>query len=301
MNAIVLKTGMFLLLICIGYILKRKGIVQKKNVHILEKIIVNLTLPCVFLSSSVGLSMDMMLLVYMFISFVANFLLMGLSYLTARHEEPLIKGTYMIACSGYDVGNFVLPYVQAFFPAVGVMYLVSFNIANTMMAMGITYSIAYALVYKEVHFQLSSFLKTLFSSVSFDVYMFILILACLHLSLPSSIVEITSAIGSINPILVMIMFGIKLEFHMSFHEYKHLCSIISIRFIGALILSFITLLLPIDPIAKSVFVLTYFGPLVSISSIYAKRLGYQGDGVADANSLSILLSMFIMTFLLLFL
>lgn len=292
------KTGTFVLLILFGYLLKKLGIVKKKHLNILEKIIMNFTLPCVFLSSSIGLSMNIMLIVYMMIGLFANILLMTLSYFFSRKEEPIIQGTYMIACSGYDVGNFVLPYVQAFFASSSVMYLLSFNIANTMMSMGITFAIAYAITYKEMHFDYKSFFIKLFSSVSFDVYILILLLACLNLSLPSVIVNITSAFGSINPILVMIMFGLKLELHMSKDEYKHLFSIISIRFLGALILCLITLLLPINSTAKLIFSMTYFGPLVSISSIYTKRLGYQGDVVADANSLSILLSMFMMTLIL---
>ena len=298
MFSVLKKTGTFVLLIICGYILKKLGIIKKKHLNVLEKIIMNFTLPCVFLSSSIGLSMNIMLIVYMMIGLFANLLLIGLSYFFTRKEEPIIRGTFMIACSGYDVGNFVLPYVQAFFAASSVMYLLSFNIMNTMMSMGITFAMAYAITYKEVHFDVGAFFKRLFSSVSFDVYILILLLACFNLSLPNVIVNVTSAIGSINPILVMIMFGVKLELHMSKSEYNHLFSIIGIRFLGALILCLITVLLPINATAKLIFCMTYFGPLVSISSIYTKRLGYQGDVVADANSLSIILSMLMMTLIL---
>ncbi len=202
----------------------------------------------------------------------------------------------MIACSGYDVGNFVLPYVKACFDNTGVIYLTSFNIANTMMSMGLTYAIASSIVYKESHFDIIGFIKKLLSSVCFDVYIFIFLMACFHISLPNIIVNITGTIGSINTYLVMIMFGLKLEIDLKDNK---MFSIIALRLICAVLLSLITMLLPIATIAKQVFILTYFGPLVSVSSIYARKLGYEGSMVANANSLSIILSMIIMTILIL--
>lgn len=250
-----------------------------------------------FLSSAIGIEMSYMLIICMLIGFFVNIFTMILSYLLTYKESKLERGTYMIACSGYDVGNFVLPYVKTCFDNTGVIYLTSFNIANTMMSMGLTYALASSIVYKESHFDIIGFIKKLLSSVCFDVYIFIFLMACFHISLPSIIVNITGIIGSINTYLVMIMFGLKLEIDLKDNK---MFSIIAIRLICAVLLSFVTLLLPIVTIAKKVFILTYFGPLVSVSSIYARKLGYEGSMVANANSLSIILSMIIMTILIVF-
>ncbi|MCD8027327.1 MAG: transporter [Erysipelotrichaceae bacterium] len=284
MISVIYKTLFYLGITGITYMLKQIQLLKKEYVYPLEKIIVNFILPCIFLSSAIGIEMSYMLIFCMFIGLFVNIFTMLFSYLITYKESKLQRGTYMIACSGYDVGNFVLPYIKARFDNTAVMYLTSFNITNTMMAMGLTYTIVSSIVYKETHFDISAFIKKLLSSVCFDVYIFIFLMACLHLSLPNIIVNITGTIGSVNAYLVMIMFGLKLEIDL---KDRKMFSIIGIRLICALLLSVITMLLPIASIAKKVFIITYFGPLVSVSSIYARKLGYDGTMVANANSLSI--------------
>lgn len=299
MNNILSMSSVFILIICLGYFMKQIGFLNQEDSNVLGKIIVNITLPCVFFSSANGLSLDFSTLFFIGISFVVNFVMIIVGYICTCHKNPLIKGTFIISCSGYDVGNFVLPFVSAFLPQIGVLYLCSFNVANIIMSMGLTYAITCMIVNYESHMTLRQFFKELLSSVSLDVYLIILVIACFHITIPTFILNITTTIGVANSFLVMLMIGLKLEFHISKEQLKQILEILSIRLLGAIILSVIVILfLPLDMLGKKVLIVTFFGPMVSVSSIYAKRLGYEGSIVANATTLSILLSIILMAFIL---
>lgn len=299
MSDIFFQTGLFLLYIFIGYFLKKIKLLKKEDSQVLTTIIMNITLPCLFFSSGNGLKLDSEFLIFMFLGCLANVLLMMIGFFISYKENLLIRGTYMIACSGYDVGNFILPFISVFFPGLGVMYLCSFNITNVIISMGITYAVASYYVYHHTQMGIKVFLKNLFSSVSFDVYILIIIIACFHLTVPEMIIKVTSSIGSVNSFLVMMMIGIKLELHMQKSQMNQLIQILGTRFLGAIILSIITFLFPIPTLAKYILTITYFAPLVSVSSVYTKKLGYKGDIVVDANFISIMISMFMTTVILL--
>lgn len=299
MYDIFFQTGLFLLYILIGYLLKKIKLLNKEDAQVLATIIMNITLPCLFFSSANGLKLDFNFLIFMFLGCLANVLLMVAGFIVSYKENRLMQGTYMIACSGYDVGNFILPFVSVFFPRLGVMYLCSFNITNVIISMGVTYAIASYYVYHQSQMGIKTFFKNLFSSVSFDVYILIIIISCFHITVPESIIKVTSSIGSVNSFLVMTMIGLKLELNIKKSDIKQLIQILVIRFLGAVILSAITYSLSIPILAKHILTITYFAPLVSVSSVYTKKLGYDGDIVVNANLISIIISMFMTTLILL--
>ena len=118
----------FILIIVIAYFLKKVKVLKKSDANILATIIMNVTLPCALLTSANGITLDMTILILIAVGILSNVIMILVGYGFAYKERPVIKGTYMINVSGYNIGNFVLPFVQSFFPGMGVVYLCSFDI-----------------------------------------------------------------------------------------------------------------------------------------------------------------------------
>lgn len=298
MGEVIFNSFIFVLIIATGYLFKRFGILKKEDSNVLATIIMDLTLPCVFLAGADGIEMNRELFLYMLLGFAVNLVMIGASSLLYRRREPLMKGCMILTSAGYDIGNFVLPFIAVFFPGQGMIYLCAFSVGNTIMAMGVTYAMAGLLSGSGGRFDGRALVKSLLSSVSFDVYIVILIIACFHLSIPEPVLKITSVVGSANTFLVMMMIGLKLDFHMDKAESRSIVQIMATRYGGAVVLIALTFLLPIPLLAKKVFTVTYFGPMVSISSVYARRLGYEGNMVANASMVSIMAAMAVITGLL---
>lgn len=289
------KAMLFVIMIGIGYFLKRIGILKKEDSNVLASLIVNLTLPCVFFSSAAGLELNFLSLKLVLLGAFSNVAMILLALLLTGRQPQLMRSVYMIACSGYDIGNFVLPFVSAFFAGAGVLYLCTYNVANIIMSMGVTYALAAACMGRRGSFSVREFFGRLFTSVSFDVYVLVVLLAILKIEVPTPVLQLTSSIAGANTFLAMTMIGLRLELRISRQDVRHLARIIGIRLFGAVLLSVITWRAPISALARNVLIISYFGPLISVSSIYAKRLGYQGDVVANANTVSILTGLAAMT------
>ncbi|WP_296876821.1 AEC family transporter [Thomasclavelia sp.] len=298
MKAIWYQTLIYLLIMMIGYLFKKIKLLKATDSNVLATIIINLTLPCLFFSSSLGFKLNSFIILMMLLGLIANLIMLAITYLFTSKEKPLAKGVYLISASGYDIGNFILPFTISFFSSNEVIYLSSFNVTNTIMCLGLTYVLAYYVVNHKNNFTCTDFFKQLFSSVSLDVYLLVILLAIFKLQIPDIVIDITKTIGSINIVLVMLMIGLKLDFSFNKQTIKPVFKILTLRLISAFILTGITYFLPLPKPIKSVLTITYFAPLVSVSSIYANKLGYQGDSVAKATSLSIIISLIISSIIL---
>ena len=292
------QTFTYLIIMALGYFFKKISLLKASDSNILSTIIINLTLPCMFFSSALGLSINPLLLLLMVIGLLANILMLIIAHIFIKKESSLLQGVYLISASGYDIGNFVLPFVITFFPGLGVIYLSSFNVSNILMSLGLTYAIASNVANARNEFQLTYFLKKLISSISLDAYLLVVILAIFKLELPTFITNITATIGNVNPFLVMFMIGLKLDFSFNHDNLFMIGKILSLRFISAIILTIITIFLPLPTLAKTILYQAYFAPLVSVSSILTKKLGYDGSVVAEATSISIIISLIISSIIL---
>lgn len=296
---VLIKSLTFVLIIVIAYSLKKAKVLKKEDANVLATIIMNITLPCALLTSANGIELDVTILILIAVGIITNVVMIFIGYIASMKENNKMKGAYMINTSGYNIGNFVLPFVQSFFPGMGVVYLCSFDIGNALMGLGITYAAADHVASGENHFDIKELFKKLFSSIPFDVYVLIFILAIFKLQIPTPILTIASTIGAGNSFLAMLMIGLMLEIQVSSREAKNVFKILGLRVIGTVMISAVTFFLPLPLLAKQILIMAYCAPLSTVSAVFTKRIGYQGDMSATANSLSILLSIVCMVVLLL--
>lgn len=296
---VLIKSLTFILIIVIGYTLKKVDVLKKSDANVVATIIMNITLPCALLTSANGIELDATILILIAIGIISNVVMMIIGYIASIKDDAKMKGAFMINTSGYNIGNFVLPFVQSFFPGMGVVYLCSFDIGNALMGLGMTYAVADHVASGENHFDIKELFKKLFSSIPFDVYVLIFILAIFKLQIPSPILTIASTIGAGNSFLAMLMIGLMLEIKVSPLEAKNVFKILGLRIVGTIVVSLLTLLLPIPLLAKEIMIMAYCAPLSTVSAVFTRKIGYQGDMSATANSLSILVSIVCMVVLLL--
>ena len=322
MLEVLIKSLTFILIIVIAYSLKQIKVLKKEDANVLATIIMNITLPCALLTSANGIELNGVIIILIVIGILTNVIMIMIGYFATQHEDNCLKASFMINTSGYNIGNFVLPFVQSFFPGLGVVYLCSFDIGNALMGLGITYAAADHVASGENHFSLKELLKKLFSSngideksflsnslkellkklfssIPFDVYVLIFILAIFKLQIPTPILSIADTIGAGNSFLAMLMIGLLLEIRISPREVKNVIKVLYLRIIGTIMISLITyFIFPLPLLAKQILIMAYCAPLSTVSAVFTKKVGYVGDMSATANSLSIILGVVCMTVLL---
>lgn len=296
---VLIKALGFIIVIVIGFLLKQFKILKKEDGFTLATIIMNVTLPCALFSNANGIVINGAMIVLIIMGIVLNLLMVAIGYLVSKKKPAPTRAAYMINCSGYNIGNFVLPFVQAFFPGMGVAYLCMFDVGNALMGLGGTFAIASSVVSSDQNLTVKSVVKKLFSSIPFDVYIVIFFLALFKIKIPAPVLSITDFIGAGNGFLAMLMIGILLEIKISHNDFKDLISILSYRLIGNLLLMLLCFfLLPLPLLARKILVISIAAPISTVSAVFTRQCKYEGEVAAVANSLSILIGIGVLVVLL---
>ena len=300
MSAVLIKAGVFILIIVLGYLLKRIGFFKLSDFKVVSKIVLNITLPCAVISNFNKLEMDMTLLFLVIIGIICNFIMIGTGYLVAWRNDNNEKAFNMINFSGYNIGCFAMPYVQNFLGPIGVVATCLFDAGNSLLCTGGTYSMASAVAKTDGKTTVKKFIKNIFSSIPLNTYIIMLIISSFNILLPKSIIMFSDTVGAANGFLAMLMIGIGLELNLNKNQLGKILRNLIIRCGISGIIAFVFLnFLPFSLEVRQVLALIVFAPISAISIAFTEKC--KGDiGLASAmNSCSIILSIIVMTTMLL--
>ena len=300
MIEVLTKATVFIAIIVMGYLLKRKGFFKASDFRIISKIVLNITLPCAVISNFNNLKIDMSLLFLIFIGIMCNLVTVGAGYLVALKKSDDEKAFNMINFSGYNIGCFAMPYVQNFLGPIGIVATCLFDAGNSLLCTGGTYSIASAVAKTDGKTTLSSFIKKVFSSIPLNTYIIMLIVSYFNFQIPKPIIMFTDTVGAGNGFLAMLMVGVGLELNLKRSQIGKIVQTLSIRYGISIIMAFIFFIfLPFSLEVRQVLAIIVFAPVSAVSIAFTEKCN--GDvGLASAiNSSSIIFSIIVMTSMLL--
>ncbi|WP_024408774.1 AEC family transporter [Streptococcus suis] len=287
----------FIFVIGLGYTLKAKGIVRREDATIFSSLVMNITLPASLLVASATAQVSIDLYVPFILGILCNLFLDMVGYWEAKKSGQQTS-VGLMQLSGYNIGTFTLPFVQAFFPLSSLLSVIVFDAGNAIMVLGGNYSIAASVDEEQERMTVATFIKNLSRSVPLVVYLVSLSLAVCSIKLPRELISALTIASNANPFLAMLMLGILLDLKLSWKEISRLAYLLSLR-LGAniLIAGVIYFLLPIDKTMKIMLLVCLVSPISVMSPIYALKLGSRSAEPANVNSLSILVSLVMMVLL----
>lgn len=219
-------------------------------------------------------------------------------WLIARKEEPTACGMYMLNVCGHNIGNFVMPFIQAVFPGLGVTYLCMYDVGSAFINLGAAPASAGIVAASDTKVTVGSTLKKMFTTTVLDTYIVVFIMNIAQVTLPDPLLTIAQFFGSANSFLVFFMLGLLLELKVSPTEMHHVWKVIFSRLIISGVLMIVSwFLLPVPLLAKKILLLLLAGPAVSPATIFSPMIGYKGDAPAIINSITVLISIVIMSVL----
>ena len=130
MGSVLLKAFSLVLIIILGYTLKRIKLFKKNDYRVVSRIIMNLTLPGALITGFEKFDMDKSLFVIVLIGLGCSVIMSGVGLLAALRKDKDEKAFNMINLAGYNVGCFTLPFIQSFLGSVGVGVSSLFDIGN---------------------------------------------------------------------------------------------------------------------------------------------------------------------------
>ncbi len=300
MLEVLIKSSGFVFIIILGFILKKVGFFKKEDGLFFSKVVMNITLPAALIANSSGMEINLITISIILIGLCCGFFNIFLAKYVNRKQSPTTRALSMINCSGYNIGNFAIPFAASFFDATGMIYMCMFDIGNAFMGLGGTYALARNEVDGRGRLDIKNLCSVLVRSIPFDVYLLLFILSLFNLTIPAPVTTIASMIGGANSFLAMLMIGIILEIKITRSQAKSVIKILGVRYVGNILLSIgVFFILPLPLLAKQMVTLILFCPISTVSAVYSKMIDNDDPAPALANSISILVSIATMTALLL--
>ena len=299
MQEILIRAGCFVAIIILGYALRKIRFFKEDDFKVLSKITLKITLPAAIITSFVGKEIDPAMLLIALIGFGGGLVYMGLGYLINRRKGREQQAFGILNLSGYNIGNFALPFVQGFLGPLGVITTSLFDVGNAFVCLGGAYSVA-SLVKDNRGFSLRKILKTLTKSVAFDCYIIMIVVSLAHIPVPTAVVSLAGIIGNANAFVAMLMLGVGFQLSGDAKQKGMIVKFLVIRYgVAALLATISFFLLPFSLEARQALVILAFSPIASAVPAFTGDL--KGDvGLSSAlNSISIVCSIVFIVALLL--
>ena len=107
------------------------------------------------------------------------------------------------------------------------------------MCTGGTYALANSVTDASQHLSIKSFLRNVFSSIPFCIYLIMIVMAFLHLALPHPVIIFTKIAGDANAFLCMLMIGVNINLQMDSKSFRCLIKHITVRYALSAVLAFL--------------------------------------------------------------
>jgi predicted permease len=300
MIAVLTKALAFVLIIVLGYSLKRTGFFAPKDYKIVSKIMINITMPAAIITAYANFKINNSLLFIVMLGFLCNVIMLSLGFLASRNKDNGSRAYYMLNFPGYNIGAFTLPYIQSFLGPFGVIVTCMFDTGNAMMCTGGSYAITSSVVGAGENGGVKGIIKKLLSSTPFVIYMFMLTITLMDVHLPQGFISITSVIGAANAFLAMLAIGMMFELNFEMKYIKDIAVTLLVRYAMAAALSLLFYFcMPFSKEIRQVLAIVLFAPVSTIAPVFTEKCNGNGSVSSVTNSISILISIVFITAILL--
>lgn len=291
MGAVLTRALCFVAIIMLGYILRRRGFFKEGDFHVLSKIVLRITLPAAIVTSFAGMEVTVSMLTISLVGLGGGVLYIGLAFLMNVRSPKKKRAFEVLNLSGYNIGNFTLPFAQSFLGPAGVVATSLFDTGNAVVCLGGAYSIASMVQGGDGRFSVRKILKTLLSSVPFVAYLMMITLSLLRISLPQAVVSFAGIVGNANAFMAMLMIGVGFRLSGDKEQLGTIVRILLVRYGVAVVLALVCFYL--SPFAleyRKALAILVFSPISSSSPAFTADLKSDIGLSSAINSISILIS-----------
>ena len=303
MTDIFVRAGSFLLIIVLGYVLKRVGFFGKDDHRLVSKIVLNVTLPATIIVNFSSTEVEPWLLLMFALGLFGNLVLLAAAMAFGKGADWSTRKLRMLNYPGYSIGCFTLPFVQNFLGASGVVATCLFDAGNSMMCTGTTYAIVAEMDSRRgsgksvsLGKKVKEIGKRLVRSTPLLTYAVMLLLSLCHLKLPAPVLTFTGIAANANPFLSMFMIGMMFEIRLAPEKLKEMVRLFACRYgISVLVALCFYFLLPFPVQIRQALTLAAFSPLSVAALAYTDKVGSDTELASACNSCSIIVSLVVMT------
>ncbi|MHA1471621.1 MAG: AEC family transporter [Promethearchaeota archaeon] len=287
-----------IIIVGIGYLVKKLNLLKEKDGDSIARIIFNVTLPAVILKFTTTIQFDLTLILLPIIGITYGLVMAVLASLLFRNSPSQIKGAMIMTSIGFSVANFFFPLVEGIWGQTGMQYVALFDAGNAITIFVTCYTMAtiYSPKKQEIATKINGkfILKRLFTSIPLLSYIVAIIINLSGILMPSFFSELIDILARANTALALLLLGVFLHFKFKKEEWISIIKVLTLRY-GMGLIAGLTLffLLPpniFNPLLRLIICLSLILP-VGLSAIpFSVENGYDQKFVTMLTNLTILIS-----------
>lgn len=203
-----------ILLIALGYLLKRINFIKSADSQVLSTLVLNVTLPSLVIvnlnSANLDLSFSILPIMMLIYGILAKVIMVALF----RKYDNHVKGSVSMMAASLNIGLFAYPLVETIWPKNGMIYFGMADIGGAIIMFGVTYFVGSYYSEGSDQFNFKFLGKKLISSIPLVTYIVMFILNMANIHLPKASIDFFTIISKANMPLSMILLGIMLSFRI---------------------------------------------------------------------------------------
>lgn len=185
---ILLRSAGYVAVMVLGFLLRRGGVLRPEDLRVISTLVIKVTLPAAVIINFSGKEVDLSQLSVALLGLVFGCLCMAVGFLLNRRGTAEEKAFAVLNYSGYNIGNFTMPFVQSFLGSGGVIVASLFDVGNAMVCLGGSAAIADTLR-SGGQLSLKKLAAAMSRSVCFLTYIVMTVLTLLHIALPETLLQ----------------------------------------------------------------------------------------------------------------
>lgn len=283
-------------IISLGYLLKRLQILKETDGITISRIIFNITLPALVIVSLQSAAIEPSLIMIIIIVILYGLLALVLTYFVFRKEKREIKGTFMMLTTGYNVGLFAFPLVEAIWGAEGLLYFGMFDVGNAFIVFGMSYLVGSYFSEEGLRFEWRAIVKKFAKSIPFMTYIIMSILNFTQVELPNVIIDIATILSKANMPLALLLLGLYMQFSFEKQYVRPIIKFLLFRYgLGLLVGLVLYMFLPFDDMFKYTLLIGFVLPIGLAVIPYSHEFKYKTTMlIGTVSNLCIMISMIFM-------
>ncbi|KAB8292033.1 AEC family transporter [Bifidobacterium avesanii] len=300
----IIEPVVFLCIILAGYLFKRIGWFKPNDYRVLQKIVFNLLLPAAVVVSFMDNPHDMNLLWVTLFGFCCSVIPILVIYFVTRRAPLGDRAFEMLNGSGFNIGCFAMPVVQALMGPTAAVAVVMFDIGNSVMMSAGMNAVTTQLLHIDDTHPLSPeeqarpigpraprkildkdarrlqrranfrrIARNFYSSAAFMTYMIMLLVLLSGFVMPQWIGTALRPLSNANAFCSMMMVGMLMDLPQGRDDVRRLFTVFGWRTLFAAVFAVAAwFILPVDPAVRKAVIFACLAPVGVFSTLFTDRV-----------------------------
>lgn len=279
------------IIIALGYTLKRFNVITERDGEGLSRIIFNVTLPALIIISFTDITIEPSLFLLIIIGALYGVMMAFIGIFVFRKEERPTRGMLTMLLAGLNIGLFAYPLVNGIWGKQGIQYFGMFDVGNALVIFGVVYLVGSYYSTEKTEMNMGVIIKKLTKSIPLMTYIIVTLLAIIGFKIPLLIINVSETIAAANMPLSFLLLGIYLSFTLEKVYYPRIVKVLVIRYGIGLVLGLILFfILPFNDMFKYTVLLGLILPVPLSVLPFSVEFDFDRKFVGTVSNLTILIS-----------